>query len=284
MYLALERYSRPSTIEECLRLYDQPGGKSALLAGGTELNAGDNEELTHVVDIQALPLDSIAVDGETLRIGACVTLGRLRRESRLQGEELAALREAAAGFANLPIQNRATLGGRIASDRSDQDIPPALLALGARLQLARMRDGKVEQSVVDYPTGPGRAVLHGALVTEVVLPLGNKVSALRRFGRTAVDVPLASCAAALRGGAVYLAANVQGIDAASLARLDATEKLATDWVDQRPGDWRDVARASLLGELASYEDGWATGSYRRDLGATLMVRAMAALFGEEESC
>ncbi len=281
MYLALERYSRPETVAECLRLYEEPG--AALLSGGTELNAGGHEELTQVIDLQALPLTEISIDSGELRIGAAVTLGQLRHHPAVQADALGALQAATAAFANVPIQNRATIGGRIASNRSDQDVPPALLALGARVKLCRLSQGKVEETEIDYPTGSARSVLARALIVGVTIPLTAEVSALRRFGRTKVDTPLATCAAARAGNAIRLAANVQGFSAADLTRLDATEQLTTTWTDSRPADWRDLARVTLLGELESYTDARAGGDYRRDLTATLAVRALAAVFGEEET-
>lgn len=281
MYLALERYSRPKTVAECLALFEAPG--TALLSGGTELNAGGHEELTHVIDLQALPIDQIEVRGNMLFVGARVTLSRLRRDPATQAGPLAALREAAAAFASIPLQNRATVGGRIATNRSDQDLPPALLALGARVHLSRLEDGRVAETTIDYPTGISRAVLPNALITGVSIPLDITASALRRFGRTAVDVPLATCAAARHPDGVRLAANVQGFSSAALTRLSATEQLAHTWHDHRPDNWRPLARTALLGELALHQDARASGTYRRDLAATLMIRAMAAVFGEEET-
>lgn len=169
------------------------------------------------------------------------------------------------------------------SERSDQDLPPALAALGAQLRVVKLSGAGLDTEVLEYPAGEeARAALAGSLLTAVMIPVSRGRSALRRFGRTAVDVPLASCAAAEHAGGIRLAANVQGATAASLKRLSATEKLVTSWDGERPDDWRGIARESLLGELEAYEDAWAGGEYRRDLSATLMLRAMAAVFGEEE--
>jgi carbon-monoxide dehydrogenase medium subunit len=283
MYLALERYSRPASIEECLRMLAEPGQNAALLSGGSDLNAGGHEALSHVIDLQALPLDRIATAGGVLRLGARVTLGRARREPALAGPLFAALREAAAAYASIPMQNRATLGGRVACDRPDQDVPPALLALGARLAVVRLRQGVLEEAEIDVPEGPeARAALDGALVTEIRIPLGEGTSALRRFGRTAVDVPLATVAAARRGESVRLAANQQASSAAGLRRLRETEALVASWGARRPSGWRAEARSSALAELAAHEDPWASGAYRQDLSATLAVRALAAVLGEPE--
>jgi len=281
MYLALERYSRPTSIAECLRLLAEPDQSVALLAGGTDLNVSGHEKLTHVIDIQALPLDHIVTDGGALRLGARVTLARLRRHLALQLPRLTALRQAARAFANVAIQNRSTLGGRIMVDRSDQDVPVALAALGAQLRLTRLSGGEVAEQVIDLPVGQqARAQLDGALVTEVVIGLGSGNSAHRRFARTAVDVPLACCAAAEHDGSIRLAAGLQGPGAADLLRTAETEMLVSSWGAQRPVGWQQMARTSLLGELEAYGDAWASGAYRRDLTATMAVRALSALFGE----
>ena len=283
MYLALERYSRPNTVEECLRLLAEPGQRAALLSGGTQLNASGHEQLSHVIDLQALPFDQVMVEGDTLIVGSRVTLRQLRTDPALQGSLSAALREAAAGYANLAIQNRATIGGRIVVDRPDQDLPPALLALGARLRLARLDGDAIVEETVDYPVGAAaREALEGAVITEVIIELGEGRSAHRRFGRTAVDLPLASAAAVVRDSGVRLAANLQGPSAADLRRLAQSEKLASGWLAARPADWRKILRGSLLDELSAHEDAWASGRYRRDLTATLLIRALAAAFGEEE--
>jgi xanthine dehydrogenase small subunit len=281
MYLALRRYSRPQSIDECMRLYHEPGERAALLSGGTDLNAGGHEALTHVVDLQALPLDVIHVEASEIRLGARVTLARLRHDPALADPWLGALREAAAAYAILALQNRSTLGGRVASDRSDLDLPPALAALGARVELVRP-DGARE--VIDYPLGAARAALAGALVTAVIVPRPRHgVSALRRFGRTAVDVPLATVAAARADGVVRIAANLQGPSAADMRRMTRAEAYIAAIGDSHPpATWRADVRAALTADAASWTDPWASGAYRNDLTATLGLRAVAAIFGEAE--
>ncbi|MCO5170199.1 MAG: FAD binding domain-containing protein [Planctomycetes bacterium] len=288
MYLALERYSRPASIEECLALlaeaHDEP---TALLAGGTELNVRGHEDLVHVIDLQALPLRDVRVEGDVLRVGALVTLARLRREAAFAAPLLEGLREAAAGFAVVALQNRSTLGGRVCTDRGDQDLPPVLAALGAKLRLLRPgRAGAVDEQVIDYPLGAAaRRALRGALVAEVLVPLGEGRSAYRRFSRTAVDAPLCNAAVVRRPSGVRIAVNLQGPRAAHLKRLGDTESLIASW--HAPGaafpqGWREAVRLSLMTELEPWGDAWASGEYRQDVTATLVVRALARALGEEE--
>lgn len=284
MYLALEDYSRPQSIEACLRLLQQPPQPAALLAGGTDLNVRGHEELRRVIDLQALAMTEIEALEGGVRIGAGSTLREIQEAPALQGAPHAALREAAAAFANVAIQNRSTIGGRIAVERPDQDLPPALAALGARLQIYRLINGVVEEQVIDYPLGDAaRAVLRGALIRAVEIPAGVTRSALRRLGRTAVDRPLATVAAARAGEQVRIAANLQGPGAADLRRLSRSEVLVTEWRGRLPENWRSRLRESLLAELNPYGDAFAGGEYRRDLSATLALRAVAAIHGEEET-
>lgn len=284
MYLSLSKYRRPESVEEALRLVADAGPNAAFLAGGTDLNVHGHEHLEEVVDLQALALDGIVLTKDELRLGASVTLGKLRRDAAIaEDPHFTALRQAAAAFAVVGIQNRATLGGRIRVERPDQDLPAALLALGARLVVQRLKGGAPVTETHDYPVGAAaRAALEGALITEVIVPRTKGPSCLRRFGRSAVDRPLMTCAAALCGEEVRLAANLQGPAAADLALLSKTAKLATGWLAARPADWRAQARASLLSEVGAHGDAFASGEYRRDLAATLTLRALAAVLGEEE--
>lgn len=288
MYLALERYSRPTSVEECLALMaeaqDEP---TALIAGGTELNVRGHEELVHLIDLQALPFKEVRREGDVLRVGALVTLARLRREAAFQEPLFDALREAAAGFAVVALQNRRTLGGRVCTDRGDEDVPPVLAALGAKLRLLRPgRAGAVEEQVVDYPLGAAaRRALRGALLAEVLIPLTPGKSAYRRFARTAVDAPLANAACVSRPAGVRLAVNLQGPRAAHLKRLGDTEALIASWNHgggSWPAGWREAVRLCLMTELEAWGDAWASGEYRQDVTATLVVRALAKVVGEKE--
>ncbi len=230
-----------------------------------------------MIDIQALPLGGVSQAGGSLKLGALVTLAALRREEA-GGQVLNALREAAGGYANLALQNRSTVGGRVAQGRGDQDVPAALCALGARVHLSTASG----EQVIDYPFGSARSQLEGALVTAVEIPLGEGKSAHRRFGRTAVDAPLACVSACLRGAELRLVANVQGAGADALRRLSETESLVGTWNGERRGDWRASVRQTCMEELSDYACPWVTAEYRRDLTATLAVRALAAVLGEEE--
>lgn len=282
MYLALERVTRPASVEEALRELRSAGPGAAYLGGGSDLNVRGHEELRTLVDLQALPLKKVEATAQEIRIGALVTLAQLRREPLLAQRPFGIVREAAAGYAVVALQNRGTIGGRVMLDRGDQDLPPALLALGARLRLARLEGEKVVETTIDYPVGgQARAALRGALLLEVILPRRPGTSGFRRFGRLAVDAPLATVAVVLRTGEARVAVNAQGPRAGDLRLLGRAAGLLEGWNGSRPADWKDHLREAALAELPSWSDALVSGEYRRDLTATLVVRAAAAAAGEE---
>src|SRR3990172_7105228 len=72
----MDEYHRPQTLEEALALL-QRDQAAAPLAGGTDLIPSRSQHVQSVVDLQALGLDQISVEGFRLHIGAMVSLQRL---------------------------------------------------------------------------------------------------------------------------------------------------------------------------------------------------------------
>ena len=72
----ITEYNRPSTLESALELLARKTPVTVPLAGGTLLNRKTDADFA-VVDIQALPLKTIQLDGNTLRLGAGVNLQEL---------------------------------------------------------------------------------------------------------------------------------------------------------------------------------------------------------------
>ena len=67
-------YHRPASIEDALDLLGSAGDRAAprtILAGGTVVNATTGQE-REVVDLQALGLDEIRLEGQSVSIGAMV--------------------------------------------------------------------------------------------------------------------------------------------------------------------------------------------------------------------
>ena len=285
MYLRLDEYQRPGSVEACLEALAGPGA-AALLAGGTALNVGGHEHLVRVVDLQDVGLDELG----PRRIGARVTLSTLVEAAGSLGEGLGALSEAAAAERNLPKRNRSTVGGRLSRDRADARLATAAAAVGAQVEVARA-GGAVEELPVEAFLGRrwqererGRFVVRALTVPEERLA-GR--SGYAQFSLTAVDTPYADVALWVGPqGEARAFTGGHGPNAEGVLRAPAVEE-AVGALVQVGGDlagWQGRLRAKLAGELPAYTDGRAGGAYRRDLTATLFVRLVSRLvLGAEET-
>ena len=121
-------YHRPNTLDEALALLAQPN--TLPLGGGTELS--HTSESIEVVDLQALGLDTLSKSGNTLELGATLTLQAL-----LESEHCpAALKSALKLEAPLNIRNSATVAGTLVAGDGRSTFASVLLALDAKISVS----------------------------------------------------------------------------------------------------------------------------------------------------
>ena len=279
MYLNLEEVLRPRTIEACLDLLGAP--TTAVVAGGTWLNARDQRELRRLVDIQALPLRGLDITAERVRLGALVTLTELAEAPLPQG--LAALRDVAVAEHNLPTRNRSTVGGRLARRLATGRLATALVALDAEVEVVERRSGggAVHRlPVADY-LWQREETARGQLLLAVEIPDGACRSAYSDLGRTAVDAPIADAALRHDEGACRLATGGHGPDASGVVALAAASEIASAF-DPRamPPNWRRDIGEAMREAIPSWDDARASGEYRRELAITLVLRLIEACLAE----
>ena len=273
MYLSLQEVLRPTRLEACLEaLIDE---ETAILGGGTLLNAVCPTHVVRLVDLQALPLRAVERAGDGWRIGALVRLSGLVDGDLPAG--FAALVEAARDERNLPIRNQSTVGGRIARRRGDARLPTALLALDATLEIAALGDDGVQVDglhLADFASHD----LAGAIIASAVLPASTSMSGYRSFSMTAVDAPVADAALARTASGWRIASGGHGDSGVhALAQAAAMLDNASAQAD---GSWRQGLREAVLDTLPAHGDSRASGDYRRAVAATLIVRLADDLLGQ----
>ena len=109
------------------------------------LDLGDVAFLNGCTDLQ-----KIERDGETMRVGAGVTIAALRHAI---AESHPSFAEMLRRYASEQIRNAATIGGNIANGSPIGDGPPALIAMGAQLHLRRgdsRREMPLDEFFLDY--------------------------------------------------------------------------------------------------------------------------------------
>jgi carbon-monoxide dehydrogenase medium subunit len=170
-------YDEPATVEEAVQLLASDAGEARPLGGGTALMLLMKYGFlrpSRLVGLRRLVRDLGGVsqgeqDGE-LRLGALTSLRDLELAPVL-GRSAPVLVEALHILANVRVRNAATLGGHLAHADPHQDLPPILLAMGARARVASPRGSRwidLDQLVVGYYE---TALEPDELITELVLPV-----------------------------------------------------------------------------------------------------------------
>lgn len=230
----IEAYHRPETLEQALALLESRD--AAVLAGGTSLIAHGGA--TAVVDLQDLGLDTIALDGERIGIGAMTRLGAFASSDLVPHP----LRDLVRREAPNTIRNAATVGGTIATGDPESELLAGLLVYETTLEVTTL-DDEATLNLGDYlgarPEG---------IITSISIANTGTANA-ERTGRTPADRPIVMAVARRSDdGRILLA--LTGVGQAPLL-VDPADVQALD----PPADFRGSTEyrrhlATLLGDRA----------------------------------
>lgn len=194
----LKELALPRTVEEFWEKKSQYGARAQVIAGGTEIVSEPPEGVECLIDIRHLASHTIVECGDSIEIGAAVTMEELT-SSKLASEIAdGMLCEATRQGWPLPVRSAATIGGNVAGGDPFADTPPVLLALGAELVLETEHGSKsvlAEDFFLDYR----RTAAHNAVLMSIRIPKSvvKAQGAFVKVAPTAVDkamVNLGVCA------------------------------------------------------------------------------------------
>ncbi|HUX24093.1 MAG TPA: FAD binding domain-containing protein, partial [Burkholderiales bacterium] len=200
-------YLAPRRLDEALQA--MADGDATVLCGGTDLapqiESGMRQYKAKLLNIRRIErLGGIEATGDKVRIGALTTISEIRRNPAL-AVIAPVLVEAAEHFASEQIRNAASVGGNLCNASPAGDMSPALLVLGASVELACWRDGAVQKRQVpleQFFVGPGKTVkLPEELLTAIVFdrPAADFVGRFRKSGpRPALEISTVSVALGAR--------------------------------------------------------------------------------------
>ncbi len=250
-------YNRPETIEQALALLGRTAPKTVPLGGGSALNRPSEEALA-VVDLQALGLNTCSLQGNTVHLGATLTLQSLLEAfetSTFAGSGLLpALAQAVTHEASYNLRQVGTVAGTLVSADGRSPFATALLALDAALTLL---PGDETLPVGDVL--PLRAErLSGKLIVRVSLPSNARLS-YQSVARTPADRPVV-CAAVAVWPSGRTRVTLGGYGACPLLAFDGAE----------PAGAETAARNAF----SQASDEWASAEYRQEAAAALVKRAL----------
>ncbi|HMP83797.1 MAG TPA: xanthine dehydrogenase molybdopterin binding subunit, partial [Verrucomicrobiota bacterium] len=135
-----EKFFRPTSLAKLLELL-RSNPDARLIAGATELGLDITKrykKFPTLISVEAVPeLKELKSTETEWHIGAAVTLTDI--EDKL-GEEFPAMGDMLRVFGSRQIRNRATMGGNIVTASPIGDSAPVLLALDAKVVLAKLAD------------------------------------------------------------------------------------------------------------------------------------------------
>jgi carbon-monoxide dehydrogenase medium subunit len=192
--------AEPDSLSQAISLLESEGSRP--LSGGTALmlmmKAGVLRP-ARLVSLRKLALDKIEADGE-LRVGAMTPL-RALETSELIRKGWKVIARTLRTLSNVRVRNVATVGGALAHADPHMDLPPLLVALGARV-VVEGNNAKRTMPVEGLYAGYLENTLkRNELITRLDIPaLGKRRAAyLKCTTRSADDWPALGMAVVLDG-------------------------------------------------------------------------------------
>ena len=175
-------YVAPTRLMDAIAALASGGEEARPIAGGQSLGPMLNLRLATpslLVDLtRILELRRVEDRGEATLIGAVVTHAAIE-DGRHDFGDRGVLAAVARDIAYRAVRNRGTIGGSLANADPAADWLTTLLALGARLVIAR-RGGARESDLRNFILGPFTTALEqGEVIEGVLVP---KISAAARWG------------------------------------------------------------------------------------------------------
>jgi len=272
-------YHRAESLDHALALLAEFGEDGRPLGGGQSLVPMMNLRLArpaHLVDINGLPLDFMAVEGDVLRVGALVRHERYLNEPVI-GERFAAFRDAVQWIGHPTIRSRGTIGGSIAHADPSAELPAVAMLYGATI-LARSKDGERRIAADEFFLGAYMTALEaGEMVVAVEFPLppANSAGAFIEISERRSDFATVSVGAQIAfSGETITAARIvaTGIELSPIRAGTAEEMLAGKPLTAPEAE---AAGRAFAGDVDPVSDNVASSEYRRSLAAELTARAIA---------
>ena len=245
-------YNRPATMEEALWLLQRTDPKTVPLGGGTYLSQAKVGDVA-VVDLQALGLDEITMDGMTARIGATAKLQDIYEFEGLP----VVLYKALYQERGANMRRMMSLAGFLVTADGRSPLLAGLHALNARIVFA---DG-VSTGIDEWL--PARQQQRQKLITRIEVPV-NAGLRLETVSRAPTDRPVLT---------VALAVWLSGEQRLVLGGWGENTRLAYQ------GAVLEEAIKAAESTLAEASDAWASAEYRKSAASAILRRFMQA--GEE---
>ncbi len=276
-------FAAPSTLASLAEMVAR-FPDAVLVAGATDVGLWVTKELKDLAKIIWLGrvegLDSVTDTGDMLVIGATATFDVVQPAMASIDEDLGELWRR---IASKQVRSAGTVGGNVANGSPIGDSPPALIALGAQLELrstAGVRIIDLEDFFIAYRRQDRRP---GEFVSRLFVPklkAGEVFRAYKISKRFDQDISavMAAFRFTLEEGRIVGARLAFGGMAGTPKRAFATEA-ALIGLDPADAAAAQAAAAHIATDFTPMDDHRASAAYRRAVAEGLIVKALAEIAG-----
>jgi len=281
-------YEEPKSLPEALAMLSELKGNGKVIAGGTDLLVNMKKGTVKPAFLVSLRkvegLREIGGENGGLAIGSHATVSEIADSDRV-GSMFPVLARSASCLGSPLIRNRATIGGNIVTARPAADLPPALIVLGAYVEL-KGKDANRTIPLDGFFTGPGTSVIEsGEVLTRIILPSAPPFTGgdyIKIGHRAALEIAIVAAASRLTldkpDGVIVDARVVLSAVAPTAIHAASAEKAL---IGQRPSEELFAKAAALAeGDCSPITDMRGGAEYRRDMVNTLVKRTLLKAFND----
>ncbi len=283
-------YVIAQTIDDAVRLLNEPGIRSIPLAGGTDIFVELRINplwFDRLVDISHIPeMNQVRVEGDQISIGAVVTHSQVA-ENPILRKIVPFLSDACETVGGPAIRNRGTIGGNVSNAAACADSLPSLVCLEAVAHLRSPR-GERQIKVEQLVTAPHETQIEkGELLTHFTfkVPPQNARSCFIKIGRRKAQ-SISRLSIAVIGnlnaeGKIEYVRVCPGAAVATPVRFENVEHMLTG---QKPGkDLVTAASDQLVADMIkSTGRRWST-PYKEIALKAIAERSLAKIFLQDGS-
>ena len=280
MYPRSFEYARAESLDEALELMSQYGDEARPLAGGMSLVPLMKLRLSSpavLIDIDSLAqLRTSERRAGAIVLGACVKHAEIARDAEL-AKLVPILTECAGHIGDTQVRNLGTIGGGLAEADPSGDWGSALIALDARVTIAK-KGATRTVAAGDFFVGPFTTALGpDELMTTIEIPVpkerrsGSHSKLERRTGDFAIGI--VDFVTSFEGAVLKDTRVVIGAVGATPVRVFAAEKILNG---NRPEERTIRAAAEEVYRAVEepLSDLKASGEFRKEIARTLFARAV----------
>lgn len=261
----IKEFIKPVSGTDAVELKNKYEG-SIYYSGGTEINNEKTPKVYNcVISLEKLGLNRIEIQGNSLEIGASVTIQTLIDSNLVPS----VLREASMFIYSRNIRNIATIGGNIGAGKPDSALTPCLIALSAELQTHE--EGVI--SVEDYIAGNMES-----LILSVSIPVPEPLCTVRKISRTVSSVSIISASVSIIGDKFDISKAIIAVGGigSKVSRLESIEKRLESG-ELRTRNDLEKAVSNLISPVS---DLLGSAAYKKYITGAVVADCVSNLLGE----